>query len=199
MTKWFSKGGAHALWIGMLCGSLWIFAPSVAHPSGATSDADTLRTLEPQRKVRSSALQRQLRQQRYIRRLDSLISSDEFRFVPVSMSWAPKGSTQTLLNYYYYVDVLKTSVQVHLPIVVGRAIGYNAIANFDTDTLYDRQTMQTETGWKTLFILQNQDGERYGFTFTIYNVTGEVILDLVAPNNMMRYIGSVEPLDGVWP
>ena len=42
---------------------------------------------QPDRRQRSAA-ERQLRQQRFMERLDSMVASGDFQFLPVSMEWA---------------------------------------------------------------------------------------------------------------
>lgn len=51
---------------------------------------------------------------------DSLVSSGEFQFLPVSMMWSPRMQSQIIDGYYYYVGIFKEQLQVHMPVVVGR-------------------------------------------------------------------------------
>lgn len=150
-------------------------------------------TLTAQTRHQYNAHERELRQQRYTMRLDSLISSNEFQFVPVSMVWEPGGGERMINNLYYYVAVSQRELQVHIPVVVGRALSYNAMLNFDTNELSDRETQKTDSGWETSFTATDNQETRYKFTFIIYNVTGEVVLNLVTTRNTISYIGSVSP------
>ena len=78
---------------------------------------------------------REMRQIRYTRQLDSMVNTLRFQFIPVNMEWGPNGSVEYINNYYYYVALYGNYLQVHIPVVIGRAISYNAIANIQTDTL----------------------------------------------------------------
>ena len=97
------------------------------------------------------AREREVRQQRFSARIDSLVSSGEFQFLPVSMMWSPRMQSQIIDGYYYYVGIFKEQLQVHMPVVVGRALTYNAIANFDTDSLSGYRNEKNDTGWKVSF------------------------------------------------
>lgn len=66
------------------------------------------------------AREREVRQQRFSARIDSLVSSGEFQFLPVSMMWSPRMQSQIIDGYYYYVGIFKEQLQVHMPVVVGR-------------------------------------------------------------------------------
>ena len=50
---------------------------------------------QPDRRQRSAA-ERQLRQQRFMERLDSMVASGDFQFLPVSMEWGPRGGSQII-------------------------------------------------------------------------------------------------------
>ena len=118
------------------------------------------------------AREREVRQQRFSARIDSLVSSGEFQFLPVSMMWSPRMQSQIIDGYYYYVGIFKEQLQVHMPVVVGRALTYNAIANFDTDSLSGYRNEKNDTGWKVSFSAEDETGMTYAFVFTIYRVTG---------------------------
>lgn len=151
---------------------------------------------QPDRRQRSAA-ERQLRQQRFTERLDSLVVSERFQFLPVSMEWGPRGGSQIINDFYYYVGVFKDRLQVHMPVVIGRAFTYNAIANFDTDRMSGYRTVKTDTGWKVSFAAEDNTGTAYTFVFTIYNVTGRTILDMVSSKNLMQYTGTVVANDEI--
>lgn len=95
------------------------------------------------------AREREVRQQRFSARIDSLVSSGEFQFLPVSMMWSPRMQSQIIDGYYYYVGIFKEQLQVHMPVVVGRALTYNAIANFDTDSLSGYRNEKTIPGGRS--------------------------------------------------
>ena len=109
------------------------------------------------------AREREVRQQRFSARIDSLVSSGEFQFLPVSMMWSPRMQSQIIDGYYYYVGIFKEQLQVHMPVVVGRALTYNAIANFDTDSLSGYRNEKNDTGWKVSFSAEDETGTTYAF------------------------------------
>lgn len=138
-----------------------------------------------------AAREREARQQRFSARIDSLVSSGEFQFLPVSMMWSPRMQSQIIDGYYYYVGIFREQLQVHMPVVVGRALTYNAIANFDTDSLSGYRNETNDTGWKVSFSAKDDTGATYAFVFTIYRVTGRAVLDMVSDSNLIQYTGTI--------
>mgnify|MGYP006927501460 CR=1 FL=1 len=106
------------------------------------------------------------------------MQSRNFQFLPVSMMWSPRMQSQIIDGYYYYVGIFKEQLQVHMPVVVGRALTYNAIANFDTDSLSGYRNEKNDTGWKVSFSAEDETGMTYAFVFTIYQVTGRAGYDI---------------------
>jgi len=146
----------------------------------------------PDRRQRH-ALEREQRQRRFEMRLDSLASSGEFQFLPISMEQEPDGSLQMINNYYYYIGIFKSDLQVHIPVMRGKVVEYPVIANFDTDRVFDFQTSQTRFGWETSFSAEDGKGNVYTFNFNIYTATGETVLDLRTGPYSIKYIGSIVP------
>ena len=126
---------------------------------------------QPDRRQRSAA-ERQLRQQRFMERLDSMVASGDFQFLPVSMEWGPRGGSQIINDFYYYIGIFKNRLQVHIPVVIGRAMTYNAVVNFDTDKMTGFRTQRNDSGWKVSFAATDNTGTAYTFVFTIYDQTG---------------------------
>ena len=143
------------------------------------------------------AREREVRQQRFSARIDSLVSSGEFQFLPVSMMWSPRMQSQIIDGYYYYVGIFKEQLQVHMPVVVGRALTYNAIANFDTDSLSGYRNEKNDTGWKVSFSAEDETGTTYAFVFTIYRVTGRAVLDMISDSNLIQYTGTIVANDAM--
>lgn len=144
-----------------------------------------------------AAREREVRQQRFSARIDSLVSSGEFQFLPVSMMWSPRMQSQIIDGYYYYVGIFKEQLQVHMPVVVGRALTYNAIANFDTDSLSGYRNEKNDTGWKVSFSAEDETGTTYAFVFTIYRVTGRAVLDMISDSNLIQYTGTIVANDAM--
>ena len=140
---------------------------------------------QPDRRQRSAA-ERQLRQQRFMERLDSMVASGDFQFLPVSMEWGPRGGSQIINDFYYYIGIFKNRLQVHIPVVIGRAMTYNAVVNFDTDKMTGFRTQRNDSGWKVSFAATDNTGTAYTFVFTIYDQTGQAILDMVSNRNLMQ-------------
>lgn len=165
---------------------LWTALPAFAQqgPGPATEDRRT------ERRQRNAA-ERQLRQQRFVAQLDSMVASGEFQFLPVSMQWGPRGGAEIITDFYYYVGIFKKYLQVHIPVVIGRAMTYNAIVNFDTDKMTDFRTQRNDSGWKVSFAATDDTGTAYTFVFTIYEQTGRAILDMLSNRNVMQYSGTI--------
>ena len=144
-----------------------------------------------------AAREREARQQRFSARIDSLVSSGEFQFLPVRMMWSPRMQSQIIDGYYYYVGIFREQLQVHMPVVVGRALTYNAIANFDTDSLSGYRNETNDTGWKVSFSAKDDTGATYAFVFTIYRVTGRAVLDMVSDSNLIQYTGTIVANDAM--
>ena len=174
-----------------LLGCLGATARQPESPLPAAYATVSERTVPQRRQVKAE--EREQRQQRFMQRLDSLVSSGEFQFLPISMEMEPDGSLQMINNFYYYVGVFKDSVQVHLPVVRGKVIDYTAIANFDTREVSDFQTSRTKFGWETSLSAKDGDGTVYTFNFNVYTSTGEAVLNLVTGKFSIKYIGSVVP------
>ena len=138
---------------------VWLSAAvlSIACPTLSLSAGQGDGSGVPDRRQRV-AREREVRQQRFSARIDSLVSSGEFQFLPVSMMWSPRMQSQIIDGYYYYVGIFKEQLQVHMPVVVGRALTYNAIANFDTDSLSGYRNEKNDTGWKVSFSAEDETG-----------------------------------------
>ena len=101
------------------------------------------------------------------------------------------GGSQIINDFYYYVGIFKNRLQVHIPGVIGRAMTYNAVVNFDTDKMTGFRTQRNDSGWKVSFAATDNTGTAYTFVFTIYDQTGQAILDMVSNRNLMRYSGTI--------
>lgn len=91
-------------------------------------------------------------------RLDSMVASGDFQFLPVSMEWGPRGGSQIINDFYYYIGIFKNRLQVHIPVVIGRAMTYNAVVNFDTDKMTGFRTQRNDSGWKVSFAATDNTG-----------------------------------------
>lgn len=145
----------------------------------------------PQTETSGPATRREMRQIRYTRQLDSMVNTLRFQFIPVNMEWGPNGSVEYINNYYYYVALYGNYLQVHIPVVIGRAISYNAIANIQTDTLSKVGTVRSGPGWKISFGAKDRNGTPYTFVLTVDSLSGRTVLDLVTTTNIMQYNGSL--------
>ena len=92
----------------------FIILLSILIPMTGLSQDVSQKTSQPTRK--------EMRQTRYTRQLDSMVNTFRFQFIPINMEWAPNGGVEYINNYYYYVALYGDYLQVHIPIVIGRAI-----------------------------------------------------------------------------
>lgn len=151
---------------------VWLSAAvlSVACPALSLSAGQGDGPGVPDRRQRV-AREREVRQQRFSARIDSLVSSGEFQFLPVSMMWSPRMQSQIIDGYYYYVGIFKEQLQVHMPVVVGRALTYNAIANFDTDSLSGYRNEKKRYRVEGLVLGRGRNGDDLCVRF--YDLSGD--------------------------
>ena len=116
------------------------------------------------------AREREVRQQRFSARIDSLVSSGEFQFLPVSMMWSPRMQSQIIDGYYYYVGIFKDAIagahagpdQTGADVQRDRQFPYCSLSGYRNE--------KTIPGGRS-FSAEDETGMTYAFVFTIYRVT----------------------------
>ncbi|MBP3356879.1 MAG: DUF4251 domain-containing protein [Rikenellaceae bacterium] len=131
---------------------------------------------------------RRLKQEQFARRIDSLVASRNFVFLPNSMQELPGGTMQFIYNQFYYVGIFPDHVEVHLPTIRGGVVQYVEILNFDTFNVRNYSCARIQCGWNVSFDL-SVDDQSYVVSMVICNTTGEVGLNLLTARNSVRYIG----------
>ncbi len=136
---------------------------------------------------------RRLKAERFAARLDSLVRSHNFRFLPNSMQELPGGWTQLIYNELYFVGIFSDHVEVHMPMIRGNTVEYIEILNFDTFELQNYQISQVQYGWNVSFNMTHAD-RNYTVNMMVYTLTGQTVLNLLTLSNTIRYVGYIQPL-----
>ena len=136
---------------------------------------------------------RRLKAQRFAARLDSLVQSHNFRFLPNSMQELPGGWTQLIYNELYFVGVFSDHVEVHMPMIRGNMVEYIEILNFDTFEVKNYQVSKVQYGWNVSFNIIHSE-QPYTVNMMVYTLTGETVLNLLTLSNTIRYVGYIQPL-----
>lgn len=136
---------------------------------------------------------RRLKAERFAARLDSLVRSHNFRFLPNSMQELPGGWTQLIYNELYFVGIFSDHVEVHMPMIRGNMAEYIEILNFDTFELQNYQISQVQYGWNVSFNMIHAD-RNYTVNMMVYTLTGQTVLNLLTLSNTIRYVGYIQPL-----
>ncbi|MEG1622712.1 MAG: hypothetical protein RR330_05000 [Alistipes sp.] len=126
---------------------------------------------------------------RFAERIDSLVQSRDYVFWPNSMQEIRGGAIQMIYNEYFYFGFFIDHAEIHLPTERG-ASQFIEVLNFDSMNIRNYQASPIQAGWNVHF--QIVDGAKcYVADFIISTVTGEAILNLLAPDVSMRYVGSI--------
>ncbi len=134
---------------------------------------------------------RRLKAERFAARLDSLVQSHNFRFLPNSMQELPGGWTQLIYNELYFVGIFSDHVEVHMPMIRGNMMEYIEILNFDTFAIENYQVSKVQYGWNVSFNIINS-GQHYTVNLMVYTLTGETVLNLLTLSNTIRYVGYIQ-------
>lgn len=144
--------------------------------------------------------QREARQQRraerlaaYERYVDSLVMSQNFRFVPQTMQQMPAGIMRNLQNPHYEVAVWGPSVDVCIPFLKGYVPPYYPVVfNYVLPSVDGYTTEQTNDGWNVTFSTTLFSASDYTFNFEIYSRYGGATLTISSPfYNSVQYTGSI--------
>ncbi|MBQ4280023.1 MAG: DUF4251 domain-containing protein [Rikenellaceae bacterium] len=138
---------------------------------------------------------RELKHERFVASVDSLVASRRFVFMPNSMQESPGGYEQLIYNAFYYVAVKGDSIEVHIPAIRGGLAEVVEMINFDAGNLQDYRRTATPYGWSVTFDATAPDRMTYSFDFNVYTVSGQTILMILSPVNSVKYIGNIQPLD----
>lgn len=125
----------------------------------------------------------------FAQRIDSLVESRNYVFWPASMQEAPNGTIRSIYADYFYFGMFADHVEVHLPTERGLS-QYVEVLNFDSMNIRNYRASRTQSGWNVEF--QIVEGDKcYVAELLVSDVTGETILNLLAPTVAMRYVGSI--------
>lgn len=148
--------------------------------------------VESERGHLSHKARRTLRAEQFRDGIDSLVRSRSFTFWPNSMQRFPDGSIHLIYNGYYYFSLCESHVEVHLP-VEELLTTFVGVENFDSMEIQDYLLTPRPSGWE-LSLRISEGGENYLVEFQISNRTGETILNFQTPKVVMRYVGTIRPI-----
>ena len=115
--------------------------------------------LYPKRRQARAEVRAQ-RDARFAAQQDSLIKSQNYQFLPISIYELPGGSQQMVNNVYYYLALFPDGhLEVHLPTLWGYLNPYVEVLNFDAQQVQDYQITKTQSGWSITFSAQNPEDE----------------------------------------
>lgn len=158
----------------------------------ATLSASTLSQRRPRADYDdglSAKERREMRAAEFAANIDSLISSRDYVFYPITMQNVTRGDTRYVLAYYLFFRMQNDSVAVHLPFEFNNFVIYTE--NFDSPVEGYAATLNDGL-WRVTYSVENE-GEKWVVELLVSNVTGQAQLAIATPDATMRYVGTVEP------
>lgn len=171
----------------MLLAGTALFAQQPAMSPATTNISTTSSRRQARAEVRAQ------RDARFAAQQDSLIKSQNYQFLPISIYELPGGSQQMVNNVYYYLALFPDGhLEVHLPTLWGYLNPYVEVLNFDAQQVQDYQITKTQSGWSITFSAQKPEDETtYRFGIYLTTATGEVIMTMLTPGHAIKYVGSL--------
>lgn len=123
----------------------------------------------------------------YAAKIDSLVQSRDYMFLPNSMQQRPEGMIRLVVANYFFFGMFIDHVEVHLPTERGLT-QYVEMLNFDSKSISDYTAERMQWGWNIAMTITNGD-DIYHADLEVSTTTGETVLTLVTPALAMRYVG----------
>lgn len=129
----------------------------------------------------------------YERHLDSLVSSNHFRFMPQTMQQLPAGMMRNLANPYYELVIMGSEVDVCLPFLKGYTPPYYPVLfNYVLTSVKGYNVEKISDGWHITFQSSMFSSTDYTFSLEIYSSYGGATLTLSSPfSNGVQYNGNI--------
>lgn len=149
----------------------------MAIPAGAQGQEMTREQLETRHAERVQ--ERDVRHQTEIKYMDSVVLSRNYKFIPTTFQQEPAGNMHTIYSIMYSLCMYSNYMDVDLPYIVGTIPPYRmSIMNYITFDVQKYTAIQTDNGWTISFNSNLYSENTYTFTFTIYSITREAILNI---------------------
>jgi hypothetical protein len=129
----------------------------------------------------------------YERHIDSLITSNNYRFIPETMQQLPGGMMRNLNSAFYEVTVMPDGVDVFIPFLKGYVPPYYPVVfNYVLPQVSGYTAEQTNNGWNVTFSTTLFSSTDYTFNLEIYTHYGGAMLTISSPfYNSVQYTGNI--------
>ena len=121
-----------------------------------------------------------------LKRMDSIVMSKGYRFVPDQFQQMPAGVAHPIYNPNFMLTVKPSYVDIDLPYIQNAVAGPAIITSLNA---------QNSDGWTITFQTDAMTEYTYTFTLTIYSLTQEGVLTVATDQfNTVTYQGTVKAL-----
>lgn len=140
--------------------------------------------------------ERTVRHQNEQKYMDSVILSRNFKFTPSSFQQEPAGNMHTIYSILYSLSIRSDYMDIDIPYIAGEVPPYHlTILNYITFDMRNYTAVQTDEGWTISFKSNLYSTNTYTFTFQIYSVTREAVLNIASQMYpTVTYFGTLQPI-----
>ena len=132
-----------------------------------------------------------------LKRMDSIVMSKGYRFVPDQFQQMPAGVAHTIYNPNFMLTVKPSYVDIDLPYIQNAVAGPAIITSLNAlmPQVQGYAAVQNSDGWTITFQTDAMTEYTYTFTLTIYSLTQEGVLTVATDQfNTVTYQGMVKAL-----
>ena len=132
-----------------------------------------------------------------LKRMDSIVMSKGYRFVPDQFQQMPAGVAHTIYNPNFMLTVKPSYVDIDLPYIQNAVAGPAIITSLNAlmPQVQGYAAVQNSDGWTITFQTDAMTEYTYTFTLTIYSLTQEGVLTVATDQfNTVTYQGTVKAL-----
>ena len=156
--------------------------------SSVVARADVGETTDGNDGLSKAKAAREARRAAYSAEIDSIVKSRNYIFRPITMQNVVTGNTRSIYAYYLFMGVSGDKVVLHLPVEFTSYV----IDTINLDSHVEGYKATFDNGnWRITFSFMN-GSERWLAEIFLSNITGQTRLALVAPEGIMRYLGTIE-------
>ena len=129
----------------------------------------------------------------YERHIDSLITSNNYRFIPETMQQLPGGMMRNLNSAFYEVTVMPDAVDIFIPFLKGYVPPYYPVVfNYVLPSVQNYHAEKSTNGWHISFQTTLFSATEYTFLFEVSPHYGNVVLTISSPfYNSVQYTGNI--------
>jgi len=119
-----------------------------------------------------------------------------YKFMPTSFQQEPAGNMHQIYSIMYSLAMYKDYVDIDIPYIVGVVAPYHlTIMNYITFDIQKYTAVQNEDGWTISFSSNLYSDNTYTFTFKIYSITREAVLNIASTlYPTVTYYGSIQQI-----